>query len=211
MPPWLRRTKHHMKYKITGLAVAMMVTGLWAGEGLAAPASGVQGSGTSAIAYINTTGWADIHYRVNNGGQLNVRMAVVNGRNEYTITNLTSGATVDYNFTYWDTACNCAYDTAAARYVHGGTTPDAGTPDAGTPDSGTPDSGTPDAGNPQDAGTPDSGTFDGGGTTNVVPLFNSGTALEPVLVENTSTAIITHVGDRVRDRHARESQFQAYD
>ncbi|WNG24070.1 c-type cytochrome [Cystobacter fuscus] len=200
-----------MKYKITGLAVAMMVTGLWAGEGLAAPASGVQGSGTSAIAYINTTAWADIHYRVNNGGQLNVRMAVVNGRNEYTITNLTSGATVDYNFTYWDTACNCAYDTAAARYVHGGTTPDAGTPDAGTPDSGTPDSGTPDAGGPQDAGTPDSGTFDGGGTTNVVPLFNSGTALEPVLVENTSTAIITHVGDRVRDRHARESQFQAYD
>ncbi|HYO54247.1 di-heme oxidoredictase family protein [Archangium sp.] len=186
--------------KTTGIAVALLVASLSAGEGLAAPTYGVQPSGSSAIVYLDTTAWADIHYKVNNGGQLNVRMTIIGGRNQHTVTGLSSGSTIDYSFTYWDTACNCAYDTQWVRYVHGSSV-DAGTPDAGTPDSGT------------DAGTPpaDGGVFDGGGTTNVVPLFNSGTVLEPVLVENTATALITHVGDRVRDRHAREDQFQAYD
>ena len=35
-----------------------------------------------------------------------------------------------------------------------------------------------------------------------VPLFNSDTKLEPSLTEETPTALITHVADRVRDRHA---------
>ena len=45
----------------------------------------------------------------------------------------------------------------------------------------------------------------------IVPLFDSSTNLEPNTTEHTSTALITRVGDRVRDRHAREDEFQAYD
>ncbi|MDC0709540.1 di-heme oxidoredictase family protein [Stigmatella sp. ncwal1] len=195
-----------MTFKSPGAAIFILAAVLLANDSWAAT-YGVQPSGSSAIFYVDTTSWADLHYKVNNGGQLNVRMAVTQGRNQYTVTGLSSGNTVDYSFTYWDTACNCAQDTAWAQYKHGSAvdagTPDAGT-DAGTPDAGT-DAGTPDAGT--DAGTPDAGPPPG----NIVPLFNSSTALEPALVENTSTALITKVGGRVRDRHARENQFQAYD
>lgn len=44
-----------------------------------------------------------------------------------------------------------------------------------------------------------------------LPLFTAATALEPDPVIETSTAKITYLGDRVRDRHARESAFRAYD
>jgi CxxC motif-containing protein (DUF1111 family) len=44
-----------------------------------------------------------------------------------------------------------------------------------------------------------------------VPLFDATTALEPELVEDTPTALITRFGDRARDRHARESEFHIYD
>ncbi len=44
-----------------------------------------------------------------------------------------------------------------------------------------------------------------------VPLFNSKAKLEPATVEDTPEAIISRVGDRVRDRHAREGKFHAYD
>jgi len=49
------------------------------------------------------------------------------------------------------------------------------------------------------------------GNTNVVPLYGSGTALEPALVVDTGSAIVTRLADRARDRHAREAQFQSYD
>ncbi len=45
----------------------------------------------------------------------------------------------------------------------------------------------------------------------VVPLFDETTKLEPSITEDTPDALITRIGDRVRDRHARESEFQAYD
>ena len=61
--------------------------------------------------------------------------------------------------------------------------------------------------------TPNSTATPGSTSTpgNIIPLFNSGTILEPALSEDTGDALITRVGGRVRDRHARESQFQAYD
>ncbi|MFY0566021.1 di-heme oxidoredictase family protein [Archangium lansingense] len=188
-----------MHNKAAGVAVGILVATLMAGDAFAVT-TGVQPSGSSAVFYIGTTSWADLHYKVNNGGQINVRMAVVNGRNEYTVTNLAAGNVVDYFFTYWDVACNCAYDTAWTRYTHsttGGGGTDAGT-DAGT--GGGTDAGT---GGGTDAGT--------GGTGSIVPLFNSSTTLEPALVQDTGTAIVTRVGDRVRDRHAREDEYQAYD
>lgn len=45
----------------------------------------------------------------------------------------------------------------------------------------------------------------------VVPLFNASTALEPDSVVDIGTAIVTRVGDRARDRHAREANFAKYD
>ena len=49
----------------------------------------------------------------------------------------------------------------------------------------------------------------GGGP--IVPLFDASTVLEPAIVVDTGTALVTRFGDRARDRHAREAQFRAYD
>ena len=36
----------------------------------------------------------------------------------------------------------------------------------------------------------------------ITPLFDDSTVLEPAVVEDTPTALITHWSDRARDRHA---------
>ena len=45
----------------------------------------------------------------------------------------------------------------------------------------------------------------------IVALYNSGTALEPATTVDTPTARVTHIADRARDRHARESEYHIYD
>lgn len=45
----------------------------------------------------------------------------------------------------------------------------------------------------------------------VLPLFDTTTKLKPAMTEVRDDAIITRIGDRVRDRHAREAEFKAYD
>lgn len=45
----------------------------------------------------------------------------------------------------------------------------------------------------------------------IVSLFDSATPLEPPTTIDTGTALVTHVADRARDRHAREGMFSAYD
>ncbi len=47
--------------------------------------------------------------------------------------------------------------------------------------------------------------------TGIVALFDAGTPLEPPTTIDTTNALITHVADRARDRHAREGMFSAYD
>ena len=47
--------------------------------------------------------------------------------------------------------------------------------------------------------------------TDIVSLYDADTVLDPELQEETEDALITYMGDRARDRHAREDQFQAYD
>lgn len=56
----------------------------------------------------------------------------------------------------------------------------------------------------------------GGGSTSpgamtIVPLFDTTTKLEHEVHYETDDAVITRFGDRGRDRHAREDQFQSYD
>lgn len=57
-------------------------------------------SDSSVTFYVNSTGWADVHYSLNGGGQQNLRMLVANGRNEFTVSGLTSGDVITYFFTY---------------------------------------------------------------------------------------------------------------
>jgi CxxC motif-containing protein (DUF1111 family) len=45
----------------------------------------------------------------------------------------------------------------------------------------------------------------------VIPLFDASTRLEPEVHYETADAVVTQWGDRARDRHAREDQFQSYD
>ncbi len=45
----------------------------------------------------------------------------------------------------------------------------------------------------------------------LVPLYDATTVLEPDVLEDTPEALITRLGDRGRDRHAREDNFIAYD
>jgi CxxC motif-containing protein (DUF1111 family) len=215
-----------MRSPVHALALALLLTsacvtslddtGDDTGEGSlnAVLALGVNPAGTTAVFFVENAQWADLHYRVNGGQQLNVRMAVTNNRNTYTVGNLVAGDTIDYNFTYFDLACPCARDSAAARYVHGGGGPTPGI-DAGVPPA-------PDAGpvtpplpgvNPYPVPAPPTGGTTGGTdrSGSVAPLFPAGTALEAPTVVDTGSALVTKVGDRVRDRHARESQFRIYD
>lgn len=67
---------------------------------------------------MNTSGFADLHYRVNGGAQLNVAMSAVNGRKEYAVNGLNNGDTVSYWFTYLNPQTGLAVDTATMTYMH---------------------------------------------------------------------------------------------
>ncbi|MEH6396615.1 di-heme oxidoredictase family protein [Pseudoalteromonas sp.] len=75
-----------------------------------------QAAQDSLTFYVNTTGWADVHYTVNGGGQQNVRMQVINGRNELTLTGLVTGDIVSFWFTYLQ-ADGLVTDTVAQTYT----------------------------------------------------------------------------------------------
>jgi beta-glucanase (GH16 family) len=72
----------------------------------------------STLQFNTTTGsWADVHYRVNNGTQMNVRMTLNGSNNTYSISGLKKQDVVSYSFTYWDTTKNYAVDTALQSYT----------------------------------------------------------------------------------------------
>lgn len=82
-----------------------------------APAGISQPNGTS-VKFSEPTGtWADVHYTVNGGGQMNVRMLKEGSGNAYTVSGLKAGDVVRYNFTYWDASRNGAVDTAQQSYT----------------------------------------------------------------------------------------------
>ncbi len=66
---------------------------------------------------VRTSSWADVHYTVNGGGQLNYRMRQDGGVNTYAAGGLKVGDVVRYSFTYWDTAKNYAVDTPQQSYT----------------------------------------------------------------------------------------------
>ncbi|WP_449301153.1 di-heme oxidoredictase family protein [Pseudoalteromonas fenneropenaei] len=155
--------------------------------------------------YVNTSDWADVHYRVNGGGQQNVRMVIAGGRNTLTLSNLTTGDSIEYWFTYQTSTG--AVDTSAQTFTLGGGSTQPGTDSDGD---GVPDN----ADNCPN--TPAGTAVDGQGCPlasggNVVPLYSASTPLEQAIQFDRGDALVTRFADRGRDRHAKEDQFQSYD
>jgi beta-glucanase (GH16 family) len=73
-------------------------------------------STTSVQFWVNDAPWADLHYQINGGGQLNVRMAVAGTNNTYNVTAVPAGAVVRYFFTI-GSSTGGAVDTAWAQFT----------------------------------------------------------------------------------------------
>jgi beta-glucanase (GH16 family) len=77
--------------------------------------------------YVNGATFADLHYKINNGGQVNVAMTNKGGGNfVYSVENMKQGDEVQYFFTY--NPGSGALDTQTFTYIHGVTQ---GTPEDG--------------------------------------------------------------------------------
>jgi len=107
--------------------------------------------------------------------------------------------------------------------------PSAGSPEAGGTSNSVAGTGTDASGASSVGGSGASGSSSGGtgsaglgnaGSSNpggpvmlgeIVPLYGPTTTLEPEVLFDRGDAVITKWGDRARDRHAREDEFQSYD
>ncbi|MGG3280511.1 family 16 glycosylhydrolase [Paenibacillus solani] len=79
---------------------------------------GLKKSGNNLQFYVNGATFADLHYKINNGGQLNVAMNPIgNGNYTYPVNNVKNGDTIEYFFTY--NPGQGALDTPWQTYVHG--------------------------------------------------------------------------------------------
>lgn len=79
---------------------------------------GLKKTGDDLLFYVNGATFADLHYKVNNGPQLNVAMTSTgNGNYTYPVNNLQAGDTVEYSFTY--NPGQGALDTPWFTYIHG--------------------------------------------------------------------------------------------
>lgn len=79
---------------------------------------GLKKTGDNLLFYVNGATFADLHYKINSGGQLNVAMTPVgDGNYTYAVNNLSQGDTVEYFFTY--NPGQGALDTPWQTYVHG--------------------------------------------------------------------------------------------
>ncbi|WP_150272787.1 family 16 glycosylhydrolase [Paenibacillus tepidiphilus] len=79
---------------------------------------GLKKTGDNLLFYVNGATFADLHYKINNGGQLNVAMTNTgNGNFTYPVLNLKQGDKVEYFFTY--NPGQGALDTPWQTYLHG--------------------------------------------------------------------------------------------
>lgn len=79
---------------------------------------GLMKTGNDIEFYVKGATFADLHYKLNNGGQLNVAM-ISGGNSNYTypLKNLNYGDTIEYFFTY--NPGQGALDTPTLTYIHG--------------------------------------------------------------------------------------------
>jgi uncharacterized protein YjdB len=79
---------------------------------------GLKKTGNNLVFYVNGASFADLHYKVNNGAQVNIGMTTTgNGNYTFPLNNLQAGDKVEYFFTY--NPGQGALDTAWFTYVHG--------------------------------------------------------------------------------------------
>lgn len=79
---------------------------------------GLKKTGDNLVFYVNSATFADLHYTVNNGGQINVAMTSDGqGNFTYPLNNLVYGDTIKYFFTY--NPGGGALDTQWFTYIHG--------------------------------------------------------------------------------------------
>ncbi|MHA0856998.1 family 16 glycosylhydrolase [Paenibacillus sp. CMAA1364] len=79
---------------------------------------GLKKIGDDLLFYVNGATFADLHYKLNNGGQLNVAMTPAgNGNYTYPVNNLQHGNTIEYFFTY--NPGQGALDSPTLTYIHG--------------------------------------------------------------------------------------------
>ena len=79
---------------------------------------GLKKTGDDVLFYVNGATFADLHYKVNNGQQLNVAMSSAgNGNYTYPVNSLQAGDTLEYSFTY--NPGDGALDTPWFTYIHG--------------------------------------------------------------------------------------------
>ncbi len=170
---------------------------------------------TTLRATVNQADIVDIHYRINNGGQQNVRMNVAGGVWTYDITGLSASDVVSIYFTI--IRSGAGQDTVAQNYSVSAVASSSArsssvqfsSSQTSSSRSSTPASSLPQSSTPRSSAPASSSSAASLGS--IVPLYNSSTVLEGVIQFDRGDALVTRIADRGRDRHAKEDQFQAYD
>jgi len=156
----------------------------------------------------------DIHYRINNGAQQNLRMQATAGQWAYDIVNLTSTDVVSINFTIIKSGAG--QDTAWKNYALSANASSSfiSSSSKSSAASSTPRSSTtpiPSSSSRSSASSAFVPNSSAASLGNIIPLYNSSTPLESAIQFDRGDALVTRIADRGRDRHAKEDQFQSYD
>lgn len=106
--------------RVLGCATGLVVL-LFSVAALAAEWGHTVTSSSSIQFFVRDAQWADVHYQVNNGVQLNLRMTPGGTNHSTNVTGLTSGATVRYFFTIGTSSG--AFDTAWTQFTFSGSAP----------------------------------------------------------------------------------------
>jgi beta-glucanase (GH16 family) len=84
---------------VAAISIATACLLLSPGSAAAATSGHTITSATSVHFHVEDAPWADLHYQINGGGQLNVRMNPSGNNHGYDVTAVPGGATVRYSFT----------------------------------------------------------------------------------------------------------------
>jgi CxxC motif-containing protein (DUF1111 family) len=169
---------------------------------------------SSAQFFANNAPWADLHYTLNGGGQLNIRMTHnADNTNTYSVTSIPAGAVVRFFMTI-GLAAGGQVDTAWAQFncctVGVSSAPASSAAPSSTASVASSKSSTSSSVSSSQASVASSASSSVALGT-IVPLYNNTTALESVIQFDRGDALVTRISDRARDRHAKENHFQLHD
>ncbi len=146
--------------------------------------TGLERTDGTVVFYVNGATFADVHYKVNGGGQQNVGMTSIgNGQYRYTVTGLKTGDTIEYFFTY--NPGNGALDSAWATFTLPASS-DTGANNPSQPETEAPETEAPETEAPE-TNTPSGENIALGKTVTVSSLENGGFNAEALVDGNTGT------------------------